>query len=366
MERQDLNRMHSKQMQGRTMAGFFVVSSLFVLLSLGCTSSWSLRIEPADFQMQWPPQPDDAKITYVSALKGFSGSNAPASLLRAVVYGSEGDEKDSLGLPVAIAVGHDDRLAVADTGLRCVHLYIPSGQKYLRIKEAGALKLISPVGVIFDDDNRLYVSDSALGKVFIFDKEGEFLSAIDHAGTEPLKRPTGLAYSPVRKLLYVVDTLANMVHAFNSNGMAAFSFGGRGEEKGHFNFPTHIFRSSKGVLYVTDAMNFRIQTFDESGAFISSFGNHGDGFGDLARPKGVAADRDGLVYIADNLFDNVQLFDSNGVYLLTLSKRGYETAEFWMPSGLYIDGNDTLYVCDTYNRRIQIFRLTGGRTDAKR
>ena len=75
------------------------------------------------------------------------------------------------------------------------------------------------MGVIFDDELRLYVSDSA-GRVFAFGPDGGFLFTLDKAGADALQRPTGLAYSPRTKLLYVVDTLANKVHAFDAERRA--------------------------------------------------------------------------------------------------------------------------------------------------
>jgi DNA-binding beta-propeller fold protein YncE len=214
----------------------------------------------------------------------------------------------------------------------------------------------SPVAVIFDDELRLYVSDSA-GKVFGFGPNGEFRFAVASAGTDALLRPTGLAYSKHKKLVYVVDTLANKVHALDAEGKLVFSFGQRGEETNRFNFPTHIFWAPPGLLYVTNSLAFRIEIFDEDGNAMGSFGRHGDGSGDLAMPKGIAVDRDGVVYVVDSLFDNVQLFNRKGDFLLTLGRRGVDFGEFWLPSGAFIGDNDELYVCDTYNRRIQVFRI---------
>ena len=260
-------------------------------------------------------------------------------------------------LPVAVATGADGRIAVADMGRRCVHLYLPATQRYVRLTGGKTDKISSPVSVIFDDESRLYVTDSA-GKIFGFGADGGFRFALTAAGSEPLLRPTGLTYSKHRKLLYVVDTLANKVFAFDTAGTLAFSFGRRGEESKGFNFPTHIFWSSSGELYVTNSLAFRIEIFDEDGKSLGSFGRHGDGSGDLAMPKGIAVDRDGVVYVVDSLFDNVQLFNRQGEFLLTLGRRGIDLGEFWLPSGAFIGDDHQLYVCDTYNRRIQVFRIT--------
>ena len=327
------------------------------LASPACASKWSLRTAQPAIALQWPYQPNRAKVTYVGTLTGFAQHRGAASALGSAITGREKEDPGALVLPVAVATGNDGRIAVADRGRRCVHLFLPAQQVYLKLDGSKEEKISSPVGVIFDDHLRLYLSDSA-GKVFAFGPGGEFLFTLQKAGTEPLRRPTGLAYSPGRNLLYVVDTLANRVHAFDPSGNLAFSFGRRGEGAGGFNFPTHIFRAASGELYITNSLEFRIEIFDETGKPLGSFGHHGDGSGDLAMPKGVAVDRDGVVYVVDSLFDNVQLFNRQGDFLLTLGRRGVDFGEFWLPSGIFINERDELYVCDTYNRRIQIFRIT--------
>ena len=328
-----------------------------VLMASGCASHWTLRTAEPAIALQWPYQPLKAKLTYVHSLTGLSEHGGSSSVLHSIVYGKDRGDRNAFVLPVAVATGADGRIAVADLGGRCVHLYLPAAQRYLRLLGSKDVTLASPVGVVFDDERNLWVSDST-GRLFVYGEGGELRFVITKAGEERLERPTGLAYSPARKLIFVVDTLANRVHAFTTKGEPAFSFGSRGETEGSFNFPTHIFRSRAGELYVTDALNFRIEIFDESGKTLGSFGHHGDGSGDLAMPKGLAVDSDGAIYVVDGIFDNVQLFDRRGSFLLTLGRRGIDFGEFWLPSGVFIDENDELYVCDTYNRRIQVFRIT--------
>jgi DNA-binding beta-propeller fold protein YncE len=223
----------------------------------------------------------------------------------------------------------------------------------------------TPVAVIFDDANRLFVSDSS-GRVYAFGANGTPLFTLHEVGGKKLLRPTGLAFSPNRKLLYVVDTLAHTLYALDAKGALVFEAGGRGEETGRFNFPTHVAWARPGELFVADSLNFRIQILSEDGTFLEAFGRHGDGSGDFAMPKGLAVDKDGAVYVADSLFDVVQLFDRRGNFLLTLGRRGVDAGEFWLPSGIFIDEGGELYVCDTYNHRIQVFRITEGYGDAAR
>jgi DNA-binding beta-propeller fold protein YncE len=336
-----------------------------VSLNASCASKWDLRATPSPVSLQWPYAPGVPKLTFVESWTGFSHRKGGKAALETFVYGGDRGSHDAFVLPVAVATGADGRIAVADLGRRCVHLFVPVERRYACLTGEPGERLASPVAVAFDDQSRLYVSDSA-GRVLSFGADGKQRLAITKAGDNALRRPTGLAFSPQRQLLYAVDTLANRVDAFGIDGTFRFSFAGQGDGPDRFNFPTHIYRTAAGELVVTNALAFRIELFDEDGAPKGSFGRHGDGSGELAMPKGVAVDADGVIYVVDGLFDNVQLFDRTGQFLLTLGQRGTGFGEFWLPSGAFIDDNQRLYVCDTYNRRIQVFRIAERYADITR
>jgi len=337
----------------RTLCAGFCLAAL---LATGCASKWAMNIQPSEARPVWPQAPEKPRIRHLMTITGFKEQGASMKTLFL------GKGEDKFMSPVAVAIGGDGRIAVADTGSKKVHLYIPKEERYVKVIRFESGEIVSPVGVAFDDDLRLYVSDSFHGKIAVFDPLGKYLYSIDRARDGALKRPTGLAYDRDRKALFAVDTASHRIHAFTGKGEPHLSFGERGNGNGQFNFPTHIFRGSAGRIYVTDAMNFRVQVFDPSGIFIAAFGRHGDGSGDFSMPKGVASDSEGAIYVVDALFDNVQLFDEKGEFLLTLGGRGSGQGEFWLPSGIFIDGGDKLYVCDTYNQRVQVFEiLKGGR-----
>lgn len=309
--------------------------------------------EPA--KLSWPPSPNPKKIEYLGILHQFTPVGRS---LGSIIFGQK--PAGVIVKPIAIAVGSDGRMAIADAAKRGVHFYIPSQQKYVLLSKAGAEDFLSPVSVMFDSSLNLVVSDSMLAKVFVFDGNGNYLREILPPKKQAFVRPTGLAYheSDANKL-YVVDSKTSQVAMFNDQGQYLNSFGKRGSGNGDLNIPTHIASGPDGKIYVNDAMNFRAQIFTPQGSFQSMFGHHGDGSGDFAMPKGIAVDRFGTVYVAEMLFDNVQLFSAQGDYLLPLGAKGQGPAEFWMPSGLFIDRDNKLYVCDTYNQRIQIFQLYG-------
>lgn len=326
-------------------------------LLAACASTWTPRTESAPAPLQWPFAPRPAKVTFSHALAGFAQQGDAGTALRAFAYGRDPGVRGAFVLPVAVAAGADGRLAVADPGCRCVHLFLPADRRYLRLEGSAGAPLESPVAVVFDDESRLFVSDSR-GSVLAFGAGGEFEYALTAAGPTPLGRPTGLAFSPRSKRLFVVDTLAHAIHVFDRRRELVATLGGRGEEPGRFNFPTHVAWAAPDELFVTDALNFRVQILDEEGRPRGVFGRHGDGSGDMAMPKGIAVDADGVVYVVDALFDGVQLFGRDGAFLLTVGRQGRGFGEFWLPAGAFLSGKGELYVCDTYNRRVQVFQVT--------
>ena len=331
-----------------------LLALLILSLSACAPVKWAAVLgEPA--KLSWPPMPNPKKIEYLGILRQFT----PVSRsLSTILFG-----QDSAGMivkPIAIAVGGDGRMAIADSGKRGVHFYIPSQQKYVLLNKAGAEDFLSPVSVMFDGGLNLLISDSMLAKVFVFDVNGSYVREIIPPKKQAFVRPTGLAYlEAAENKLYVVDSKTSQVAIFNDQGQYLNSFGKRGLDNGDLNIPTHIASGPEEKIYVNDAMNFRAQIFTSRGRFLSMFGHHGDGSGDFAMPKGIAVDRLGTIYVAETLFDNVQLFSPQGDYLLALGSKGQGPAEFWMPSGLFIDRDNKLYVCDTYNQRVQIFQLYG-------
>src|SRR5215471_1215536 len=168
--------------------GRWALLPMALLLMQGCAVKWTMRAAQPPLALQWPYQPARAKVSYVESLSGFAQKKGSASAWHAVVYGGGKENPNSFVLPVGVAVGGDGRLAVADLGRQCVHLFLPARQSYLRLAGSKTEKIVSPVGVAFDDDLNLYVSDSA-GKVFAFGVEGQLRFTLEKAGEEPLQRP---------------------------------------------------------------------------------------------------------------------------------------------------------------------------------
>jgi len=341
---------------GRSLLILFKAS--FVLLLLFNTScapgekEQGRYLVPAE-SLVWPPPPQQPRIKYLYAFRGPGDLGFRLSFFERLGEFFAGKENRRMVRPYAIAAA-DGLVAVADPGLRVVHLFDMKNEKYRAIDEVADEPFASPVGVAFGPD-RIYVADSTLGKVFILDRQGGYRGAITG-----LQRPTGIAYHAGSNRLFVADTLGHKIVAFDADGTRLLSFGSRGSANGTFNYPSHL-TVHGNILYVNDTMNFRVQAFDIDGDFLLSFGKVGDGSGNFAQPKGVSTDSAGNIYVVDAIFDGVQIFDDKGHFLLSFGKQGNLAGEFWLPTGIFI-AQDKIFVADSYNERIQVFEFIGAKS----
>jgi DNA-binding beta-propeller fold protein YncE len=208
-------------------------------------------------------------------------------------------------------------------------------------------------------DYLLAVSDSGLKQVFLLDRKGKLVRRIEKPGG--FERPTGLAYDARRKWLYVVDTLASQVYAFDlRTGRLTQTLGNPGKLPGQLHFPTYVALDAQGRILVADSMNFRVQAFEPDGQISFLFGQQGNASGYMAVPKGIGVDGEGHIYVADSYFSVVQIFDKDGRLLLSFGGVGQAPGEFQVPTGLMVSGN-RIYVCDTQNARVQVFEYIGGK-----
>jgi len=326
-----------------------------LLLAAACAPTDYVRRPDltSDKVLLWPPPPHAPKIRFLYGFHEAQDFGFEPSFFESLARFFAGKAPRGMVRPYAVAA--DDKLiAVADPGLRALHIFDTGSEQYRRIEKIANEDLVSPVGVGIGPDT-IYLADSGLNKVFILDRAGNHRRTITG-----LERPTGIAYHAGSGRLFVAETLGHRIAVFDASGNRITTFGTRGGGKTNFNFPSHL--SLHGdILYVNDTMNFRVQEFDIHGRFVSSFGQIGDGSGQFAQPKGVGTDAEGHIYVVDALFNRVQIFDKNGRFLLAFGGQGHKAGQFWLPSGIFIAGNK-IFVADSYNQRVQVFRFLGSKS----
>jgi DNA-binding beta-propeller fold protein YncE len=315
--------------------------------------------EPAVPPPVWPQPPARPRVRFVKTVARPADLGIKRSFWERVGQVFVGREEEWLIRPTAV-VTTGQVMYVSDAGAQALWALDAGAGRSRKIKEAKQEPLVSPVALAIGAEGRIYLADSFLAKVFVYDAELKLVATIADPNW---RRPAGLAFDEARARLYVADSGAHRVWIHTRDGKPLGGIGRRGPGDGEFNFPTHVAVGTGNMVYVTDSLGFRIQAFAPDGRFVSKFGQHGDSSGDFAMPKGVALDSKGHVYVVDALFDAVQIFDRAGRFLLAFGERGLGPGQFWLPAGVFIDARDRIYVADAYNQRIQIFEYLAGGGD---
>jgi sugar lactone lactonase YvrE len=212
----------------------------------------------------------------------------------------------------------------------------------------------APMAVAVGPQGALFVADAGLGQVVRLGADGR----CQRWGLGTLERPSALAVLGDR--LYVADPPRHVVEIFGFDGTHLGGFGRRGDGDEGFNFPTGLAAAPDGTLLVVDSLNFKVKRFGPDGALGASFGAPGEGPGQFVRPKGVATDAAGLVYVTDTQRGEVLVFTAAGAFLHAAGELGEGPGQLSLPAGIAVDGA-ILFVADGQHRRVESYRLTGDR-----
>lgn len=330
------------------------------LLGAGCAVQTQ---KPAELPpLAFPAPPEEARFIFERAIYSSADvekEDANADLRRALT--GEARRGEGLGKPYGVAVYHG-RVYVTDTAKRCVVVFDIPGQRYFKIGEDDAGRLVMPLGLDVDGKSNLYVADNSAKQVQVYDKDGKFLRTI--GGPKYFSRPTGIAVDAEGMRVYVVDTGAvtnekHRVLVFDAQtGEHLRDIGTRGSGEGEFNLPRDVVVGKDGLLYVVDGGNFRVQVFKPDGTFVQTFGSIGRQSGQFSRPKEAAVDPEGNVYVVDSAFGNFQIFTSDGKLLLAVGGRSEADgrARYMLPSGIAVDGDGRVYLVDQYFKKVEVYR----------
>ncbi len=207
-----------------------------------------------------------------------------------------------------------------------------------------------------DSEDSILVADFNNHRIQKFTAQGEFLRTVGIQGSGPLRffNSRGIAYSIANHKIYV-GSWNSYIQILNSDLSYFGSFGQKGSDKGHFDYPQHICCDSTGNVYVGDYGNHRIQVFSADGEFLRMFGRHGEGRGELINPYGVAVDSNGRVYVSECGNHRISVFSAEGQFVIFFGSKGSGFGQFMYPHGLTVDASGVVYVCDSTNDRLQLF-----------
>lgn len=341
---------------------------VFSIFFTACSSKEVIKEKPT---IVFPSYPEEPRILYLDTYRGGirladEGSSKFSDALDAFLGEKKGSKNSVATFIKPYGVGlQNGKLYVVDTGSDAVMIVDEKNLKLDYIGKDPVGMLSAPVSIAFDAEGSFYVSDFRRKTVQGYKESGEYFFAI--GGRLEFVHPAGIAIDKKQNRLYVVDTKAHHIKAFDlATKELLYTIGKRGKGEGEFNFPTNVAVDQKnGNIVVTDTQNFRVQVFDRDGKFIRMFGKVGNQPGMFARPKGVAIDSEGHIYVGDSAFSNIQIFDETGRLLLYFGGAGISDTRFRLISGMYIDEDDKIAVADGFTGRVQTFQYLSEKWKAK-
>ena len=132
------------------------------------------------------------------------------------------------------------------------------------------------------DGKKVFVADTFNNRIQKFDNNGVWQLTYGpkdddagDAGTDLVEfdRPMGIAVANDGNSIFVADTYNHRIqrlNADNSRNENLVVWGGRGEAKSMFSYPTRMDVDSKGDVYVIDSLHKAVDKFTSDGIFIKS------------------------------------------------------------------------------------------------
>jgi DNA-binding beta-propeller fold protein YncE len=217
-----------------------------------------------------------------------------------------------------------------------------------------------PVALAVGRDGDLYVADARTHQVQKFDREGRFLLAWGGEGTDDGQFRFGSAATcdyvgacgaavgggvavDDQGAVYVADWANHRIQKFSGDGRLLARWGRLGKGDGEFFLPGSVAVDGRGQVYVADAGNHRIQRFDRDGRFLEVWGGLGRGPGEFSWPTGLGVDEAGRVWVVDGRGSRVQAFDGQGRPLAEWPTDGLAVGDSETPA-LAVDGEGRVYV----------------------
>lgn len=223
---------------------------------------------------------------------------------------------------------------------------------------AGSNSLLRPIGTVVGKDDLVYAVDTRADVVRVYDTEGRYQFTF---GDEELTSPAHLAVD-AEDNVYVSDRTVRAVLVFTPEGTLEREIALPDDEGAAWG-PLGMGFDSEGNLYVTDVGNtdfHRVVVFDPQGNEIRRWGSTARAQqitqfpSQFYFPNGVAISSDNRLFVSDSDNRRVQVFSLEGEFQYFIETSG-------IPRGIVIDDEDRLYVVDALAHTVDIYNLDGDR-----
>lgn len=254
--------------------------------------------------------------------------------------------------------GHPDpELFVVDFSGR-IQVFDLTG-RFRRLWQTPTIANGRPVALAVGPDQKIAVADSHYKRVLLYNRQGELLRGLD--GSTPEKPSnwgyiSGVAWGTDGSLFVAEFDRDARIHHLSPTGELLHSFGKQGTEPGAFARPRGLAVLPTGEIVVADSCNHRLQVFTAEGKLVRVIGRQGTGVGELFYPYGVTSDAGGNIYVVEFTNHRVQKFSPMGEPRGIWGRPGRGPGELHSPWGITMDAKGTIWIADTENHRLQRLR----------
>ncbi|MCB2181048.1 MAG: hypothetical protein KQH63_03355 [Desulfobulbaceae bacterium] len=221
----------------------------------------------------------------------------------------------------------------------------------------------SPSAIAFDDEENLYVVNTSANKVLVYNTDGILLDTLSG-----LSKPVSLAVD-LDGSIFVGNANgdARNVEVYDTNLDFMFKLG---TGDGEFTQPTAIAVSdSSGKIYVVDHKEDIVKVFLPDGSYDFAFGESGSEQGQFNSPTSIAI-QNNRVFVTDleviiepdsppHEGARVQVFTLDGDFVSSYGSYGQGSGKMIKPLGIAVDSNNIAYVADSYQNVVQAFDSDG-------
>ena len=299
-------------------------------LSEGLSGGCAAPRRTAD-PVYYPPPPAQARVVHLKSFNRLSDLVPGRSSWLDIFRGRSPSPYVRTAAGIAYGNGH---LYICDTDLNAVQDWDLTSGKAKRIGTRGDAVLAKPVAVAVGEDGHVCVADTERAEVVIYNATGRYAGRIKPPDRDDY-RPVALALRDGR--LYVADVASHQIDVFaTANGEHLESFGKIGSAPGKFYFPMGLATGAEGQLFVSDMLNSRVQVLDAEHQPLLTMGRPGNRYGDMGKPRNLDIGPDGTLFIADSVFAHVHLFNEQGQLLLLIGGPNDGPGSTPMPVGVTV------------------------------
>ncbi|MDO8615034.1 MAG: serine/threonine-protein kinase [Dehalococcoidia bacterium] len=205
-------------------------------------------------------------------------------------------------VPNDLAIDTAGNVYVTDEENATIHKFTVNGDVIFEPDQ-----LVTPIAIAVGADDVLYVADAGTHRIQKFASDGTPVAAWGNETIPGLQSPGGIALDRAGNV-YVTDWSGNQVVRLTSEGSVLARWGTTGSGNGQFRHPGAVAIDPDGYVYVSDWDNSRIEVFTPDGRFVDQWGERGTGDGQFDGPAGIAFGKDGSAYVVDYQNSRIEVF----------------------------------------------------------